>query len=209
MIKSNLNQYNIIEGAENMNLATNVVGSYFDQQHAKFVQLTDDVSNNIHEYKELRKEMNEVEDTFETITVKNSDITYSVNGTLFDGRINLVDINFSTPYNPKNHIVEISSPTHLANSYNHVYIEDDVLYVKGRIDENKSISIQLVLYTKKLDRNYLYPGNEHPISDDRYNVSKAMSDDTELLIQQTKQVGMLGVITTCVLGVGLYVLSRK
>ena len=89
-----------------------------------------------------------------------------------------------------------------------VYIENDVLYVKD-MDLTNDVVITLNFYTKKLERNYLFPGNEHPIKDDRYNVSKALNDDTELLIQQNKQIGMLGLITTCVLGVGLYVLSRK
>jgi hypothetical protein len=40
-------------------------------------------------------------------------------------------------------------------------------------------------------------------------MSKALNNDTELLIQQNKQIGMLGLITTGILGVGLYVLSRK
>ena len=94
------------------------------------------------------------------------------------------------------------------NTANTENIENDGLYVKD-MDLTRDVTITLNFYTKKLERNYLFPGNEHPIKDDRYNVSKALNDDTELLIQQNKQIGMLGLITTCVLGVGLYVLSRK
>jgi len=219
MMKSKLNQYKIIEGNTNQYQdALKEVGSYFDTQQTKLIQITNDVSQNIHEYKDLRREMNEVDDT----PTSTPDVTFSTQGNettgsstfqdtntqLYDGSINLVVV--EPTYNPKNHSVEISSPIYLEGSYSHVYIENDVLYVKDMVlDENKDVAITLNFYTKKLERNYLFPGNEHPIKDDRYNVSKALNDDTELLIQQNKQIGMLGLITTCVLGVGLYVLSRK
>lgn len=219
MMKSKLNQYKIIEGNTNQyQQAIDAVGSYFDTQQTKLIQITNDVSQNIHEYKDLRREMNEVDDT----PTSTPDVTFSTQGNettgsttnqdnttnLYDGSINLVDV--ESTYHPKNHSVEISSPIYLEGSYSHVYIENDVLYVKDMVlDENKDVAITLNFYTKKLERNYLFPGNEHPIKDDRYNVSKALNDDTELLIQQNKQIGMLGLITTCVLGVGLYVLSRK
>ena len=218
MMKSKLNQYKIIEGNTNQyEDALKEVGSYFDTQQTNFIQITNDVSQNIHEYKDLRREMNEVNDTPTSLTVTFStsgngtqgSTTFQDNNTqLYDGSINLVDV--EPTYNPKNHSVEISSPTYSEGSYSHVYIENDVLYVKDMVlDQNKDVAITLNFYTKKLERNYLFPGNEHPIKDDRYNVSKALNDDTELLIQQNKQIGMLGLITTCVLGVGLYVLSRK
>ena len=220
MMKSKLNQYKIIEGNTNQYQdAIDAVGSYFDTQQTKLIQITNDVSQNIHEYKDLHREMNEVDDT----PTSNPQVTFSTtssnqtqgsttfqdtNTQLYDGSINLVDV--EPTYNPKNHSVEISSPIYLEGSYSHVYIENDVLYVKDMVlDQNKDVAITLNFYTKKLERNYLFPGNEHPIKDDRYNVSKALNDDTELLIQQNKQIGMLGLITTCVLGVGLYVLSRK
>jgi len=219
-MKSKLNQYKIIEGNTNQYQdAIDAVGSYFDTQQTKLIQITNDVSQNIHEYKDLRREMNEVDDT----PTSNPQVTFSTtqgnettgsttfqdtNTQLYDGSINLVDV--EPTYNPKNHSVEISSPIYLEGSYSHVYIENDVLYVKDMVlNQNKDVTITLNFYTKKLERNYLFPGNEHPIKDDRYNVSKALNDDTELLIQQNKQIGMLGLITTCVLGVGLYVLSRK
>lgn len=218
MMKSKLNQYKIIEGNTNQYQdALKEVGSYFDTQQTKLIQITNDVSQNIHEYKDLRREMNEVDDiptstphvTFST--TQGNETTGSTtffDGTtnLYDGSINLVVV--EPTYNPKNHSVEISSPTYSEGSYSHVYIENDVLYVKD-MDLTSDVTITLNFYTKKLERNYLFPGNEHPIKDDRYNVSKALNDDTELLIQQNKQIGMLGLITTCVLGVGLYVLSRK
>lgn len=218
MMKSKLNQYKIIEGNTNQyEDALKEVGSYFDTQQTNFIQITNDVSQNIHEYKDLRREMNEVNDTPTSLTVTFStsgngtqgSTTFQHNNTqLYDGSINLVDV--EPTYNPKNHSVEISSPTYSEGSYSHVYIENDVLYVKDMVlDQTKDVTITLNFYTKKLERNYLFPGNEHPIKDDRYNVSKALNDDTELLIQQNKQIGMLGLITTCVLGVGLYVLSRK
>lgn len=220
MMNSKLNQYNIIEGNTNeYTQAVKAVGSYFDDQQTKFIEITNNVSDNIHEYKELRREMNEVKNntltsvsvTFSTIQVnKTAGTNIKVNNSsqLYDGSINLVDV--ESTYNPKNHSVEISSPTYSENSYSHVYIENDVLYVKDMVLTNDNdVSITLYFYTKNLERNYLYPGNEHPIKDDRYNVSKALSDDTELLIQQNKQIGILGLITTSVLGVGLYVLSRK
>lgn len=220
MMKSKLNQYKIIEGNTNQYQdAIDAVGSYFDTQQTKLIQITNDVSQNIHEYKDLHREMNEVDDT----PTSNPQVTFSTtssnqtqgsttfqdtNTQLYDGSINLVDV--EPTYNPKNHSVEISSPIYLEGSYSHVYIENDVLYVKDMVlNQNKDVTITLNFYTKKLERNYLFPGNEHPIKDDRYNVSKALNDDTELLIQQNKQIGMLGLITTCVLGVGLYVLSRK
>ena len=219
MMKSKLNQYKIIEGNTNQYQdAIDAVGSYFDTQQTKLIQITNDVSQNIHEYKDLRREMNEVDDT----PTSNPQVTFSTtqgnettgsttfqdtNTQLYDGSINLVDV--EPTYNPKNHSVEISSPIYLEGSYSHVYIENDVLYVKDMNLQRANVTITLNFYTKKLERNYLFPGNEHPIKDDRYNVSKALNDDTELLIQQNKQIGMLGLITTCVLGVGLYVLSRK
>lgn len=219
MMKSKLNQYKIIEGNTNQYQdAIDAVGSYFDTQQTKLIQITNDVSQNIHEYKDLHREMNEVDDT----PTSNPQVTFSTtssnqtqgsttfqdtNTQLYDGSINLVDV--EPTYNPKNHSVEISSPIYLEGSYSHVYIENDVLYVKDMNLQRADVTITLNFYTKKLERNYLFPGNEHPIKDDRYNVSKALNDDTELLIQQNKQIGMLGLITTCVLGVGLYVLSRK
>ena len=219
MMNSKLNQYNIIEGNTNeYTQAVKAVGSYFDVQQTKIIEITNDVSHNIHEYKELRREMNEVNNN----TLTSASVTFSTNKgnstganiiqdnntQLYDGSINLVDI--EPTYNPKNHSVEISSPTYSENSYSHVYIENDVLYVKDMVlTTANDVSITLNFYTKNLERNYLFPGNEHPIKDDRYNVSKALSDDTELLIQQNKQIGILGLITTSVLGVGLYVLSRK
>lgn len=218
MMNSKLNQYNIIEGNTNeYTQAVKAVGSYFDVQQTKFIEITNDVSHNIHEYKELRREMNEVNNN----TLTSASVIFSTQGNettganikvnssqLYDGSINLVDI--ESFYKPKNHSVEISSPTYSENSYSHVYIENDVLYVKDMVlTTANNVSITLNFYTKNLERNYLYPGNEHPIKDDRYNVSKALSDDTELLIQQNKQIGILGLITTSVLGVGLYVLSRK
>lgn len=219
MMKSKLNQYKIIEGNTNQYQdAIDAVGSYFDTQQTKLIQITNDVSQNIHEYKDLRREMNEVDDTptsksvifstsgNETQGSTTTTTTSNVGNNLYDGSINLVDV--EPTYNPKNHSVEISSPIYLDGSYSHVYIENDVLYVKD-MDLTSDVTINLDFYTKKLERNYLFPGNEHPIKDDRYNVSKALNDDTELLIQQNKQIGMLGLITTCVLGVGLYVLSRK
>ena len=217
MMKSKLNQYKIIEGNTNQYQdAIDAVGSYFDTQQTKLIQITNDVSQNIHEYKDLHREMNEVDDTPTSksvifSTTQGNETTGSTtfqdkNTQLYDGSINLVDV--EPTYNPKNHSVEISSPIYLDGSYSHVYIENDVLYVKD-MDLTSDVTINLDFYTKKLERNYLFPGNEHPIKDDRYNVSKALNDDTELLIQQNKQIGMLGLITTCVLGVGLYVLSRK
>ena len=218
MMKSKLNQYKIIEGNTNQYQdAIDAVGSYFDTQQTKLIQITNDVSQNIHEYKDLRREMNEVDDTptsksviFSTTSsnqTQGSTTFQDTNTQLYDGSINLVDV--EPTYNPKNHSVEISSPIYLEGSYSHVYIENDVLYVKDMNLQRADVTITLNFYTKKLERNYLFPGNEHPIKDDRYNVSKALNDDTELLIQQNKQIGMLGLITTCVLGVGLYVLSRK
>lgn len=218
MMKSKLNQYKIIEGNTNQYQdAIDAVGSYFDTQQTKLIQITNDVSQNIHEYKDLRKEMNEVDDTPTSKSVIFSTTQHNVtlgsttfqdtNTQLYDGSINLVVV--EPTYNPKNHSVEISSPIYLDGSYSHVYIENDVLYVKDMNLQRADVTITLNFYTKKLERNYLFPGNEHPIKDDRYNVSKALNDDTELLIQQNKQIGMLGLITTCVLGVGLYVLSRK
>ena len=215
MMKSKLNQYKIIEGNTNQYQdALKEVGSYFDTQQTKLIQITNDVSQNIHEYKDLRREMNEVNYTPRSLTVtfsatqndgtQGSTTVQYGNTPIYDGSINLVDV--EQTYNPKNHSVEISSPTYSDVSYSHVYIENDVLYVKD-MDLTSDVTITLNFYTKKLERNYLFPGNEHPIKDDRYNVSKALNDDTELLIQQNKQIGMLGLITTCVLGVGLYVLS--
>lgn len=217
MMKSKLNQYKIIEGNTNQYQdALKEVGSYFDTQQTKLIQITNDVSQNIHEYKDLRREMNEVDDipTAKSVTFSTTQGNETTGSTtffdgttnLYDGSINLVVV--ESTYHPKNHIVEISSPTYSDVSYSHVYIENDVLYVKD-MDLTSDVTITLNFYTKKLERNYLFPGNEHPIKDDRYNVSKALNDDTELLIQQNKQIGMLGLITTCVLGVGLYVLSRK
>ena len=219
MMNSKLNQYNIIEGNTNeYTEAVKAVGSYFDEQQTKFIEITNNVSDNINEYKELRREMNEVNNnTVTSVSVifstsqgnETTGTNIKVNSSeLYDGSINLVDI--ESFYKPKNHSVEISSPTYSENSYSHVYIENDVLYVKDMVlTTANDVSITLNFYTKNLERNYLYPGNEHPIKDDRYNVSKALSDDTELLIQQNKQIGILGLITTSVLGVGLYVLSRK
>ena len=60
MMNSKLNQYNIIEGNTNeYTQAVKAVGSYFDDQQTKFIEITNDVRDNIHEYKELRREMNE------------------------------------------------------------------------------------------------------------------------------------------------------
>ena len=74
MMKSKLNQYKIIEGNTNQYQdAIDAVGSYFDTQQTKLIQITNDVSQNIHEYKDLRREMNEVDDT----PTSNPQVTFS------------------------------------------------------------------------------------------------------------------------------------
>jgi hypothetical protein len=218
MLKSKLNQYNyIIEGMTTDEREETIqrVQDYYVSQNDDFIALTDDISNNVNTYKALRNDMNEV-DVDVTYNAK-VDFVNSNNITgKYDGSSNLVGIaddGGNINYDPKKHIVEITSPVYVNGNYDHIYIENDVLYAKGldasTIGNNGSISITLNIYPKKTERNYLYSGNEHPIRDDRYNMSKALNNDTELLIQQNKQIGMLGLITTGILGVGLYVLSRK
>jgi hypothetical protein len=194
------------------------VKDYYVSQNDDFIALTDDISNNVNTYKALRNDMNEVDDNNFTATVdfENNNKNVVQNAGKYDGSSNLVGIaddGGNINYDPKKHIVEIASPVYKNDTYDHIYIENDVLYAKGldanTIDNDDSISITLNIYPKKTERNYLYSGNEHPIRDDRYNMSKALNNDTELLIQQNKQIGMLGLITTGILGVGLYVLSRK
>jgi len=221
MLKSKLNQYNyIIEGMTSDERKNTIqrVKDYYVSQNDDFIALTDDISNNVNTYKALRNDMNEVDDNNFTATVdfENNNKNVVQNAGKYDGSSNLVGIaddGGNINYDPKKHIVEIASPVYKNDKYDHIYIENDVLYAKGldanTIDNDDSISITLNIYPKKTERNYLYSGNEHPIRDDRYNMSKALNNDTELLIQQNKQIGMLGLITTGILGVGLYVLSRK
>ena len=222
MLKSKLNQYNyIIEGmttTDEREETIQRVQDYYVSQNNDFIALTDDINNNVNTYKALRNDMNEVDvDVTYNATVKFDNNNVSSNNGKYDGSFNLVDIEDdggNIKYDPKKHIVEIASLVYKKDTYDHIYIENDVLYAKGMdattIDNgNGSISITLNIYPKKTERNYLYSGNEHPIRDDRYNMSKALNNDTELLIQQNKQIGMLGLITTGILGVGLYVLSRK
>ena len=226
MLKSKLNQYNyIIEGmttTDEREETIQRVQDYYVSQNNDFIALTDDISNNVNTYKALRNDMNEVDDNNFTATVdfensNNKNVVKNTDSGKYDGSSNLVGIEDdggNINYDPKKHIVEIASPVYKKDTYDHIYIENDVLYAKGMdattIDNgNGSISITLNIYPKKTERNYLYSGNEHPIRDDRYNMSKALNNDTELLIQQNKQIGMLGLITTGILGVGLYVLSRK
>jgi hypothetical protein len=221
MLKSKLNQYNyIIEGMTTDEREETIqrVQDYYVSQNDDFIALTDDISNNVNTYKALRNDMNEVDDNNFTATVdfENNNKNVVQNAGKYDGSSNLVGIaddGGNINYDPKKHIVEIASPVYKNDTYDHIYIENDVLYAKGldanTIDNDDSISITLNIYPKKTERNYLYSGNEHPIRDDRYNMSKALNNDTELLIQQNKQIGMLGLITTGILGVGLYVLSRK
>ena len=221
MLKSKLNQYNyIIEGMTTDEREETIqrIQDYYVSQNNDFTELTDDISNSVNTYKALRNDMNEVDvDVTYKATVK-FDNNVVLNGGKYDGSSNLVGIednNKNINYDPKKHIIEIASPVYKNKNkkYDHIYIENDVLYAKGMdattIDDGSSIIIKLNIYPKKAERNYLYSGNEHPIRDDRYNMSKALNNDTELLIQQNKQIGMLGLITTGILGVGLYVLSRK
>lgn len=219
MLKSKLNQYNyIIEGMTTDEREETIqrIQDYYVSQNNDFIELTDDINNNVNTYKALRNDMNEVDvDVTYKATVR-FDNNVVLNGGKYDGSSNLVGIednNKNINYDPKKHIIEIASPVYKNKNkkYDHIYIENDVLYAKGMdaATINNGISINLNIYPKKAERNYLYSGNEHPIRDDRYNMSKALNNDTELLIQQNKQIGMLGLITTGILGVGLYVLSRK
>ena len=225
MLKSKLNQYNyIIEGMTTDEREETIqrIQDYYVSQNNDFIELTDDINNNVNTYKALRNDMNEVDvDVTYNATVdfeNNKNVVQNTNSGKYDGSFNLVGIednNKNINYDPKKHIIEIASPVYKNKNkkYDHIYIENDVLYAKGMdattINNGSSISIKLNIYPKKAERNYLYSGNEHPIRDDRYNMSKALNNDTELLIQQNKQIGMLGLITTGILGVGLYVLSRK
>lgn len=220
MLKSKLNQYNyIIEGMTTDEREETIqrVQDYYVSQNNDFTELTKNIATDVNTYKALRSDMNEVDvDVTYNATVKFDNNNASSISGKYDGSSNLVgiaDIGGNINYDPKKHIIEIASPVYMNGDYDHIYIENDVLYAKGMdattIDNGSSISIKLNIYPKKAERNYLYSGNEHPIRDDRYNMSKALNNDTELLIQQNKQIGMLGLITTGILGVGLYVLSRK
>lgn len=221
MLKSKLNQYNyIIEGMTTDEREETIqrVQDYYVSQNNDFTELTKNIATDVNTYKALRNDMNEVDDNNFTATVdfeNSNNKNVVLNAGKYDGSSNLVgiaDIGGNINYDPKKHIIEIASPVYMNGDYDHIYIENDVLYAKGMdatTINNGSISITLNIYPKKAERNYLYSGNEHPIRDDRYNMSKALNNDTELLIQQNKQIGMLGLITTGILGVGLYVLSRK
>ena len=195
-MKTKLNEYKyVIEGLAN-NINTDSM-SYLNEITNNIVSITDDISEDIQSYKTLNTEMIEIDET--PISTKEIEISE-------EGSYNLVNADFDgTTYDPEKHIIKLAGNAYTEN-YDHAYIKDDVLYITG-IDGDQTI--RLNLYKKKRDRNYLYTGTDHPIQDDRYNVSKALSDDTELLLQQNKQIGVLGLITTGILGVGLYVLSRK
>ena len=221
MLKSKLNQYNyIIEGMTTDEREETIqrVQDYYVSQNNDFTELTKNIATDVNTYKALRSDMNEVDDNNFTATVdfeNSNNKNVVLNAGKYDGSSNLVgiaDIGGNINYDPKKHIIEIASPVYKKDKYDHIYIENDVLFAKGMdatTINDSSISITLNIYPKKAERNYLYSGNEHPIRDDRYNMSKALNNDTELLIQQNKQIGMLGLITTGILGVGLYVLSRK
>ena len=195
-MKLKLNDYKYIKEGFSNN-GNDFTYNYLNEGKNNIISITDDIAEDIQTYKTLNTEMIEIDET--PISEKN--IVFS-----YDGSYSLVGANFDdTTYDPEKHIIKLAGNAYTAN-YDHAYIKDDVLYITG-ISEDQTITLNL--YKKKRDRNYLYTGTDHPIQDDRYNVSKALSDDTELLLQQNKQIGVLGLITTGILGVGLYVLSRK
>ena len=200
-MKTKLNEYKyVIEGFSNN--GNDFTYNYLNEGKNNIISITDDIAEDIQSYKTLNTEMIEIDET----PISTKGIEFSYNGSQ-DGSYSLVGADFDdTTYDPEKHIIKLDGNAYTANFYDHAYIKDDVLYLTG-ISGNQTITLNL--YKKKRDRNYLYTGTDHPIQDDRYNVSKALSDDTELLLQQNKQIGVLGLITTGILGVGLYVLSRK
>ena len=195
-MKLKLNDYKYIKEGFSNN-GNDFTYNYLNEGKNNIISITDDIAEDIQSYKTLNTEMIEIDET----PISEKDIKFTE-----DGSYSLVGADFDgTTYDPEKHIIKLAGNAYTDN-YDHAYIKDDVLYITG-IDGDQTI--RLNLYKKKRDRNYLYTGTDHPIQDDRYNVSKALSDDTELLLQQNKQIGVLGLITTGILGVGLYVLSRK
>ena len=169
MLKSKLNQYNyIIEGmttTDEREETIQRVQDYYVSQNNDFIALTDDINNNVNTYKALRNDMNEVDVdvTYNAQVVfenrNNKNVVKNTDSGKYDGSSNLVGIEDdggNINYDPKKHIVEIASPVYKKDTYDHIYIENDVLYAKGldanTIGDGSSISITLNIYPKKTER---------------------------------------------------------
>jgi hypothetical protein len=123
--------------------------------------------------------------------------------------------NKQTSLNKSIHVLVIKSEAKVDGKYDRIYINDDynIVIEKIQVTESNgdaiSHEIEFNLYTQDQFRKYGYKGSDHPIKDDRYDLNKALNDDTKLLVQQNQQIGILGGITVAILLVGAYVLGEK
>ena len=213
--------------SEKDQMITNIQ-NYYDTQNSNIQGQTSDLSGNIHNYNDDLLKMYEiigdaVEYKMLSADLQNFGIGYG--SEIGDTKIAnddtvVVDIdkylsNKETSLNKSIHVLVIKSEAKVDGKYDRIYINDDYNIVIEKIQVTKSNGdaitheIKFNLYTQDQFRKYGYKGSDHPIKDDRYNLNKALNDDTKVLVQQNQQIGILGGITVAILLVGAYVLGEK
>lgn len=222
---------NIKEGltdSEKNQMITNIQ-NYYDTQNNNIKDQTSDLSSNIVNYNDDLLKMYEIigdadEYDMSLDDLQNFGIGYgsAVDDTkIANDDTVVVDIekylsSKQTSLNKSIHVLVIKSEAKVDGKYDRIYINDDYNIVIENIqvkktDDNSDIphKIEFNLYTQDQFRKYGYKGSDHPIKDDRYDLNKALNDDTKLLVQQNQQIGILGGITVAILLVGAYVLGEK
>ena len=204
------------------------IQKYYNDQNSSIRNQTSDLSANIHNYNDDLLKMYEIIGDADEYKMTLDDLqNFGIGYGSEDGDTSIanddtvvVDIekylsNKQTSLNKSIHVLVIKSEAKVDGKYDRIYINDDYNIVIEKIQVTESNSdaisheIEFNLYTQDQFRKYGYKGSDHPIKDDRYNLNKALNDDTKLLVQQNQQIGILGGITVAILLVGAYVLGEK
>ena len=203
------------------------IQNYYDTQNENIQSQTTELNDNIINYNDDLLKMYEIigdaaEYKMLSVDLQNFGIGYGseIGDTpIANDDTVVVDIDKylsskQTSLNKSIHVLVIKSEAKVDGKYDRIYINDDYNIVIEKIqvtDGSDAISheIEFNLYTQDQFRKYGYKGSDHPIKDDRYDLNKALNDDTKLLVQQNQQIGILGGITVAILLVGAYVLGEK
>ena len=200
------------------------IQNYYDTQNENIKEQTTDLNGNINNYNDDLLKMYEIigdadEYKMSSDDLQNFGIGYGDATTIANDDNVVVDIekylsNKQTSLNKSIHVLVIKSEAKVDGKYDRIYINDDYNIVIENIQVTNgsdaiSHEIEFNLYTQDQFRKYGYKGSDHPIKDDRYNLNKALNDDTKVLVQQNQQIGILGGITVAILLVGAYVLGEK
>lgn len=202
------------------------IQNYYDAQNNNIKDQTTELNGNIDNYNDDLLKMYEIigdaaEYDMSLDDLQNFGIDYGVDKKIANDDTVVVDIekylsSKQTSLNKSIHVLVIKSEAKVDGKYDRIYINDDYNIVIEKIqvkktNDNSDIphKIEFNLYTQDQFRKYGYKGSDHPIKDDRYDLNKALNDDTKLLVQQNQQIGILGGITVAILLVGAYVLGEK